>query len=223
MTLQKRQAIAVAALAICGLIIPGARAASNTAPNIIYTATGTFSSIPVSGADQLKLAGEPFTVKVSVNAAAVPYKTGAGWAAYNNLDLTGKVYSALSGPTPIPIQSAHASLRLAIDPNQYDQLTLEFPTTVTGISITIDAVVELPYGTFAKPLAHPFSAVALSPAIATLTYFNTTESTVLTIASGSVSAVASSGSAQASARKRGTSGLALGNDAALTRRIAWND
>jgi hypothetical protein len=48
-------------------------ATPDTAPNVTYIATGTFSSPAVSGEDTLKLAGEPFTIDIIANAASVPH------------------------------------------------------------------------------------------------------------------------------------------------------
>jgi hypothetical protein len=44
----------------------------NTAPNVTYTASGTFSTPATSGLDTLQLAGEPFTISIVANAASPP-------------------------------------------------------------------------------------------------------------------------------------------------------
>jgi hypothetical protein len=45
---------------------------------------------------------------------------------------------------------------------------------------------SLPAGTLTKPLIHPFTAVELSPENATVTYTDTSDSTVLAIAAGTL-------------------------------------
>ena len=53
--------------------------------------------------------------------------------------------------------------------------------------------------TISKPLLHPFAAVAMGPGNATVTYSNTTDSTVLAIATGGLTATIPTGPAVASA------------------------
>ena len=186
MTTQKTLSLALAIAAI------GFTASNNlvaaTGETITYTAAGTFGSTPVSGADTLKLAGEPFSVTIAVNSATAPYKTGSNWDAYDKLKLTGTVHSGLLGPTPINIASGESSIIQAIDPGKYDLFTMEAPIKVVGISLTIKAQVELPSGTLANPLLAPFAAVSIVPANATMTYSDGGTSTVLSIQTGSLSA-----------------------------------
>jgi hypothetical protein len=181
----------IAMLAICCLLIPGL--ASAAAPNITYTATGTFAAPPTSGDDTLKLAGEPFEVTITVSAAAVPYKTGPNWAAYNKLHLTGTVHSGLLGPTPVAIASGEASLQQALDPGQYDQFEMQAPIKVVGIALTIKAIVEMPWGTISSPLLHPFSPVTLAVGNTSFTYSDGTSTTVLGIQSGTLTATIPTG------------------------------
>jgi hypothetical protein len=186
MTSRKMLAIAVAVAAICSFSIPATLSAA--APNITYTASGTFASTPTTGSDQLKLAGEPFSVTIVVNASTVPYKTGPNWCAYDKLKLTGTVHSGLVGPSPVSIGSAEATIIQATDPPSYDLFTMEAPIKVVDINLTIKAQIELPNGTLANGLLHPFATVALAPGNATLTYSEGTESTVLPIQTGTLSA-----------------------------------
>lgn len=192
MTLYKRQALAIAILAICSIMIPGVLAAA--APDITYAATGTFAAPPVSGDDTLRLAGEPFSVSIVVSASTVPYKTGPNWAAYHQLKLTGSVHSGLVGPTPVSIASGEASLEQALDPSQYDLFTMEAPIKVVGIDLTIDAQIEMPWGTISTPLLHPFTTVNLATGNTTFTYSDGTSTTVLTIQSGTLTATIPTGS-----------------------------
>jgi hypothetical protein len=118
----------------------------------------------------------------------VPFKTGPNWAAYNKLKLTGSVYSALLGTTPVNIASNQASIIQAIAPNQYDLFTMEAPITVIGIALTIKAPIVMPYGTIKNQLLHPFNAVSLAPGNASVTYSNGTDSTTLAVQSGTLTA-----------------------------------
>lgn len=222
MTLQKRYLVAIALFAICCMTIPhGLAASSTTAPDITYTATGTFASPPMSGADTLELAGEPFEVSIVVSAATEPYKTGENWDAYHELHLTGSVHSGLVGQTPITIGSTEASIIQAIDPTSFDQFTMEAPIKVVGINLTIDAVIEMPYGTLSKPTLHYFTnPITLSPANAKLTYSDGSTTTVLAIASGTLTATIPTGNT--SSRVKASPSFGLREHAAIVgRRFEW--
>jgi len=197
MTFRKTLAASFAVAAICCVTIPTNLAANTSAPSITYTATGTFASTPVSGADQLKLAGEPFTVTISVSASTKPSKNGSNWALYTKLKMTGEVHSGLLGPTPVTIASSAASIEQLLDPGKYDSFVMASPLKVVGISLTINATISMPSGTITKALLHPFSAVALAPGNATVVYSNGTDSTTLAIESGSLTATIPSSSASA--------------------------
>lgn len=158
-----------------------------TAPNVNFTATGTFTNPQISGNDTLKLAGEPFTINIVANAAAVPIQHGTNWALFSPLKMTGEVHSGLLGPTPINIASAGASILQAVGPS-YDPVQTGFPVKVVGINLTINAQFVLPAGTLTKPLIHPFAAVALAPGNTTISYSNGTDTTTLTVDTGSLTA-----------------------------------
>lgn len=194
MTCRKTLAIAGAVAAIYCFSASGSLIAG-TAPDITYTASGTFASPATSGNDSLKLAGEPFAVTITVNSATAPFKYGANWAAYHQLRLTGTVHSGLLGSTPVNIASGEASIIQAINPNQYDLFTMQAPIKVVGINLTIKAVIVMPLGTIAKQLLHPFVPVAMAPGNASLTYSDGSNITVLPIASGSLTATIPGGAA----------------------------
>lgn len=192
MALLKRCLTTVAAAAICFAVSHEAVAA--TAPVITYTASGTFASTPASGADTLKMAGEPFTVTITASSAAQPYKHGPNWAAYHRLTLTGSVHSGLLGPTPVNIASSEASIIQAYSPGQFDQFTMEAPVKVVGISLTIKAIILMPFGTITNQLLQPFIPVTLAPGNATVTYSDGSNVTVLPIEIGTLTATVPSGS-----------------------------
>jgi len=161
-----------------------------TTATITYTASGTFATTPSSGSDTLRLAGEPFSVIITVSASTPPYKHGSNWAAYNKLKLTGSVHSGLLGPTPVNIASNQANIIQAIAPNQYDMFTMEAPVQVVGINLTIKAPIVLPWGTIANQLLHPFTAVSLAPGNASMSYADGTNTTVIPVQSGTLTATA---------------------------------
>ena len=158
MTLRNTLSVTIAALAL-SFSAASSNLLAATAPIITYTASGTFASTPISGADTLKLAGEPFSVAISVSESTPPYKYGPNWAAYNKLKLTGTVHSGLLGTSPITIVSTQASIiqAFALAPTQYDMFTMEAPIKVVGINLTIKAVIIMPYGTFKNPLLPIFN------------------------------------------------------------------
>jgi len=192
MTLHKTRILAIATLAMCSLMIPGVLAAA--APDITYSATGTFASPPISGDDTLRLAGEPFSVSIVVSASTPPYKTGPNWAGYHQLKLTGTVHSGLVGPTPVSIASGEASIIQALDPGEFDQFTMEAPIKVVGISLTIKAQIQMPWGTISNQLLHPFNPVTMSTTNTSFTYSDGTSTSVLAIQSGTLTATIPSGS-----------------------------
>lgn len=161
---------------------------ASTPPNVSFTATGTFSNPQVSGADTLKLAGEPFTINIVASAASKPVKSGPNWAVFSPLKMTGEVHSGLLGSTPVTVASAGASIQQALGPTD-DLFETAFPVKIVGISLTINATLHLPAGTLPNQLIHPFAAVQLSPSTSRVTYSEGTTSTTLTIQSGTLTAV----------------------------------
>lgn len=181
----------IACVSITAKLIAGTVA--STAPIITYTAAGTFGSTPLSGTDTLKLAGEPFSVGITVSASTPPYQNGPNWAAYHQLKFSGSVHSGLLGPTPVNIASTQASIVQAINPGQYDLFEMLAPVKVVGISLTIQAPIAMPIGTIPNQLLHPFNTVQLAPGNATVSYSDGTNVTVLPVQSGTLSATVPTG------------------------------
>jgi hypothetical protein len=179
----------VTASGLSGATVP------NTAPNVTFIAAGTFSTPQVSGNDTLKLSGEPFAISIVANAASAPIQHGRNWALFSPFKMTGEVHSGLLGSTPVNIASTGTSIFQAVGPS-YDPIQTAFPVKVVGISLTISAEFTLPPGTLPSPLIHTFAAVALGPANSTVTYSNGTDTTTLTIQSGSLIAKIASGDGQ---------------------------
>src|SRR5579863_935336 len=190
---RKMQLTMIAALTIFCF----ATTASAAAPNVTYTAAGTFAVPQSSGSDLFKLAGEPFSISVVGNSAAVPTKHGAKWALFSGLKMTGTANSGLL-PTPISISSSQTSILLATGNPSFDTFQLGTTIKVVGIQLTITCKVQMPKGTLSTPLIHPFTApVTLNASIASVIYSDTTASTTLAISSGTVNAVVGGASAPA--------------------------
>jgi len=199
MTLRKSLTMALTIAAVGCFTVSSRLMASG--PVINYSASGTFGTA-TSGSDTLKLSGEPFTVAISVSSSTRPWEHGSNWAAYHKLKLTGTVHSGLLGSEPVSIGSSESSIIQAEDPGQYDMFTMEAPVTVVGISLTIKAVITMPYGTLTNELLQPFNAVSLGPGNATVTYSDSSAVTVLPITTGTLTAKEGSGSTSATANFR---------------------
>jgi hypothetical protein len=194
----KRIFLLAAPAALCAVTVWGLSGTTSpdTGPNVTFIASGTFATPQVSGDDTLKLAGEPFTINIVAPAGSVPVKHGPNWAVLSPFKMTGTVHSGLLGSEPINIASTGASIFEEVGPD-YDPFETGFPVKVVGISLTIQAQFTLPPGTFTKPLIHPFAAVALAPGNTTVVYSNGSDSTTLTIESGSLVATLAGGGAGA--------------------------
>jgi len=174
----------------------GLRAATpDEGPTVIYQAQGTFGTPPVSGDDTLKLAGEPFTINIVAHAGSTPSKHGQNWAVFTPLRMTGVVHSGLLGSQPVNIASNGTSIYLSVSATE-DPVEAAFPVVVVGISLTVQAQFTLPADTLAKPLIDKFAAVQLSPSITSVVYSNGTDTTTLSIASGTLQAGVHEGSGQ---------------------------
>src|SRR5450755_280192 len=180
-----------AAAVICCLVTSwqlGA-ASPNKSANVTYLASGTFATTPVSGADSLKLAGQPFTITLVGNSSLKPIQHGQNYAIFKPLQMTGTVFSGLLPNQPIPISSTTAAINQVVSAAE-DIFESGFPVVVVGVSLNVRARLVLPGGTLINPLLRPFASVALTPANATVTYSNSPASTVLAVQTGTVVATA---------------------------------
>lgn len=162
-------------------------AATTTAPNVTYTATGTFGA-PKSGSDLFQLQGQPFSISVVASEADVAKTHGAQWAGYNALKMTGTVQSGLL-PTPIALSNTSTSVELAVGNPNNDVFVLYSPVKVVGITLSISSTMTLPKGTLTNDHILPFNSVSL-PSTATVTYSDGTNTTVLYV-KGTLAAKAS--------------------------------
>jgi hypothetical protein len=192
------QSFVLAACLTAGMLIAGTAQRGNElappfAPNVTYTASGAFATPPISGTDTFRLAGQTFRITIVGNTATVPHSHGAGWADYTNLLLRGSVHTGLD-PAPVNLGSHRAFLALAIGNPSYDLFQLQAPVIVIKQTVTISANIHMPTGAIKTWLIHAFNApVTLSPANATITYTNGTDTTTLAIASGTLNATIPTG------------------------------
>lgn len=197
--LTKATFIDVLVLLLAGWTVPQVMAAGalpNTAPSVMFEAFGTFSKPPISGTDLFRLQGEPFNISVAASAAAVPTKSGQNWAVYSPLHLTGTVKSGLL-QAPTNISSFSASIELSYNADG-EPFTLATPMKIVSLQVTVRADIMMPAGTMSTLFIHPFTApVQLTPAIATLSYTDGSDTTVLGINGVLTTSVQSSGAARA--------------------------
>ncbi len=140
-----------------------------------------------SGSDLFQLQGEPFSISVVANEADVAKSHGPLWAGYNALKMTGTVQCGLL-PTPVAISNSSTSIELATGNPSYDVFELYSPVKVIGITLTIVANLDLPKTALTNDHILPFAAVAL-PANATMSYSDSTDTTVLYLKGSLVGAV----------------------------------
>jgi hypothetical protein len=178
---------AAAAAAFC-LAAPVMKlaASSTNAGQVTFSAVGTFATPPLSGADALKMAGQPFTINVGGSSAAIPIQHGDNWAVFKPLTMSGTVESGLFGAVPIGISSSTAAIEQTVGVTQPDIFQSGFPITVSGIALTVRAYISLPPGTLASPYLRPFASVSLDPTNSTVSYSNGVNTTVLAVQTGSV-------------------------------------
>lgn len=165
----KMRSIAIAAVVISGFAGSENLVASCSSTVIAYqTINGTFGSNPISGADKLKLAGEPFRVTLYACESLTPKKTGSNYAIYSPIKLTGAVTSGLTG-TAYPI-SAYTSLTLVQPPSGADSAQLYGSPIVKGTKINLKGVIAMPAGTLTSTSIAPFSSVSVVTANSEFVY-----------------------------------------------------
>jgi len=194
--------VTLAAAAMSGLAAPRRLAAASLTTGgapVTFTATGTFASVPISGADLLELRGEPFTISVVGNSSLKPTTHGRNWANFTDLTMTGVVNSGLVPGQPIPINATTAAINQTVGASE-DIFQSGFPALVAGIALTVRGYFTLPGGTMSIALLRPFSSVTLGPTAGTyVTYSDTTATTELAIQSGTLVATIPAGDVQQSA------------------------
>lgn len=194
-SLEMRKALPlVAAAVVFSFFVPQTAAAANpnASADVTFTASGTFSSTPVSGADTLLLRGQPFNISIVANSSLTPSQHLKNWALFTPLNMTGTVNSGLLPNEPIPVSASTAAIYQA-NGTTSDVFQAGFPVEVIGIALTARAYITMPGGTITTPLIRPFSSVALNPTNATISYSNGTATTVLAVQTGTLVATIPTG------------------------------
>jgi hypothetical protein len=154
------------------------------ARNVVYSVTGTFATPPVSGADPLKLAGQPFQLMLVANEAARPVKHGQHYGQYENLAVRGSLGSA-----PIKFANDSGTLVLLVHA-AYDGFELQAKAAKKGTKLPVTANVHLPKGTLTGLRVQPLAnAVTLNAANAIVTYGAGKQATALAVSAGTLTGV----------------------------------
>lgn len=198
--LRKTHSVAFALAALCCFAVASQAATICTTgtncPNLAYNGVGTFATPPMSGADMLGLAGQPWHLSALVSEASTPDNLAGGGpcngpqCSYSNTPIVGVIFSSILPGVAIPLTSGTlGKMTLTVGSTGHpDVLKLVFPQTVIGVPLTVTAVIYLPNGTIttAKNI-RPFNGtVTLNGQSGTLTYASSTAMTVLDYAGGSL-------------------------------------
>lgn len=176
---KRMRLVATAAAIVCSLVASQGELAATCSSSVVqYTASGTFNATPISGKDGLRLAGNPFSIKVFGCEAKVPVKTGPTYDIYSPLDLIGNVKSSLL-PTGTSIR-AYSSIILTMPASGPDEVQLYAPVkALSNVTILIHGVLAVPPGTITSLSIAPFATTHMLPLYSSLTYSNGTNSTTL--------------------------------------------
>ncbi|HVN05876.1 MAG TPA: hypothetical protein VMT86_15750 [Bryobacteraceae bacterium] len=203
---------------ICGLA--GALAAQTS---YTYTASGVFAAAPVSGADELKLAGEPFSITITASDSQLSSYHGPTYAGYTGLQFMGNLHSGLL-PTPVALASKATWIVMANGNPNYNLFDLGTTLKVIGLTLKVSAVITLPAGTLTTVRNHAFPAVSVTPASATMTYSDGTNATTLGITGTLYGAASSSvaSSAKVYLHGNGVRAITLHADGTQSERAVSN-
>jgi hypothetical protein len=158
-----------------------------SATNVTYTASGTFATPPLSGADMLKLAGYPFSISIIAAEGTKPTKTGTGYAEYTGLQMWGQVFSGLlntnvpfgcaPGQTGCTQQLGNLFLQIG---TKNDTLKMNASIPLIGLTLAVTASAPAPLGTLANLQVAPLKAtVNMKSPSSKLVYKDTSAMTVL--------------------------------------------
>ena len=191
-------------IAMAAAVISGFAAAQNplaastcTSTVIAYQASGTFGNNLISGADKLKLAGQPFSITLYACQSKTPSQTGSDYAVYASIELTGTVKSSLV-VSPYNIRPTATTFVLVQPPTGTDSIQVLGTITVFGSSISIKGVIALPLGTLTSTNIATFPSVPIVTAKSGFVYSQGSSSTTLAILGTASATVYTGASAQAS-------------------------
>ena len=194
---EKARSIAIAATIVCSLAASKHLAAACSSQVISYQASGTFGATVISGADKLKLAGEPFSITLYVCQSKAPSQTFPDHTIYAGIELTGTVKSALV-LAPYNIRATPVTLVLVQPITGTDSIQVLGTLQVFGAPIAIKGVIALPAGTLTSLNIAPFSSVPIVTAKSGFVYTQGGLSTTLPLIGTASATVYTPPGAQAS-------------------------
>ena len=168
----------IRSMAIAAAVISSFAGAQNplaastcTGTVIAYQASGDFGHNVISGADTLKLAGEPFSITLYACNTLTPTKTGPTYSEYYPILLKGQVKSSLL-VQPYQINAKTAFI-LILPPAGLDSVEVQGYVTVAGRAIYIKGDLALPTGTLTSTNIAAFSSVSIVTAKSEFIYKET--------------------------------------------------
>jgi len=152
--------------------------------NVTFTGSGTFAPRPVSGRDQLMVAGQKFTVAIMANSSLTPIKRGRR-AIFEPLQMSATLFTGLLPNVPVPISGSSSVIAQETGTSE-DLFQAGFPLSIVGINVTVKAYFILPAGTLSSALIRPFASVELDSTNGSVSYSDSTATTVLAVQSGTL-------------------------------------
>jgi len=188
--IRNMQSIAIATAALSCF----AAAGQSAAPDVNYTASGVFVTPALGGEDNLRFAGEPFTLTFVLSEATKPIRHSETMAEYSNIPVSVTVVSGWTGFNYFFNETATLILVVGA-PGKPDGFFLRFPATNIGDPIVVTAIATVPPGTITTPASKPFTAPVTLTSSDTVIYAcpacpppYTGHATALAIAGGTLTA-----------------------------------
>jgi len=174
LNLRDTRSMILAAAALCYLTASQSLVAADpsASPNVIYTANGVFAATPISGPDNVRLAGQPFTIQIEANESLAPTSSGPGWAEYTGLTMQATIRTPFN-PAPLTFKNRRAAILLAVGDPDHDVLDLSSTVSLPGLAVgglwlKFRAEALIPKGTLTSdmvlPLTAPYTVSAGNPA-----------------------------------------------------------
>lgn len=186
MSVKMRRIVTLAAV-VSGLAAQNLVAACSSTV-IAYQASGVFGAKVISGADKLKLAGEPFSMTLYVCQTRLPAQIGSNYAVYAAVEMTATVKSTLS-TTPFNIKPTATTFILVHPATGPDSIQVRATVAILGGSVTIKAVVALPPGTLSSTNITTLPAVTIFTGKSGFIYSQGSVSTTLAVIGNASAAV----------------------------------
>jgi hypothetical protein len=126
------------------------------------------------------LAGQPYSITLYACETLIPTKTGANWAEYYPIELTGTVKSQLL-VTPYTIPPTPTAFIVQVPASGQDSFQIIGNVTIEGSVINIHAAIAVPFGTITTTGIAPFSSVAIKTSKSEFIYTQGANSTSLSV------------------------------------------